>query len=161
MSNFKYHIGSIIIDFDQINIITKIENDCVFYKPINNENDHCINSIPLNNLSLAHLRSPMTKPEVKSLLENLHYEQAIELPFNGSNRINNGNFLKDIIYLNNPKRTARVLIYLNKIKTESTLSSNDETIYNKALDHLSEEISLVNKISLDSAKSKILNAIKR
>lgn len=158
MLNSKYHIGEMIIDFNQINVITKIENNRIFYKPINNENDRCISSIPLNNLSLAHMRLLMTKSEVKNLLENLPYEKAIDIPCN-SNRINSSNFLKEIIYLNNPQRTAKVLILLEKLKKDSKLSSTDESLYDQALSHLTNEISVVTKTSFESVKEKILKAL--
>ena len=71
-------------------------------------------------------------------------------------------FLKNIMYLNNPDRTAKLLIQLSKLKREmEKLSYSDQAIFEQALNHLTEEIALVTNNSVDQIRGKILKKIER
>lgn len=160
MNNTSLSVGDRIIDSDQIHLITKIENGLIFYKPLNSD---YTSSIPLENLSLACIRPLLTKSEIKSFLENLPNEEPIKTTANSvtNKQFNNNNLLKEVLYLNNHIKTGKLLVYLSLLKKESDLSRSDQAIYDQALSHLAEEISVVNSISIDSAKNKILTALKR
>jgi len=160
MNKSAFSVGDLIIDSDQIHTITKIENDVIFYKPSNNSLNGCTSSIPIKNLSLACIRSLLTKSEIKKFLENLSCEEATKVPFTTKNQFNNGNFLKEILYLNNPSRTGQLLVHLSKVERESQLSRADQNIFDQAISHLADEISFVNKIPIDTAKNQILTALK-
>ena len=159
MNKSVFSVGDLIIDSDQIHTITKIENDVIFYKPSNGLNG-CTSSIPIKNLSLACIRPLLTKSEIKNFLENLSGEEATKVPFTTKNQFNNGNFLKEILYLNNPSRTGQLLVFLSKTEKDSPLSKSDQNIFDQAISHLADEFSFVSKISVDTAKNQILAALK-
>ena len=160
MNKSVFSVGDLIIDSDQIHTITKIENDVIFYKPSNDSLNSCTSSIPIKNLSLACIRPLLTKSEIKNFLENLSGEEATKVPFTTKNQFNNGNFLKEILYLNNPSRTGQLLVFLSKTEKDSPLSKSDQNIFDQAISHLADEFSFVSKISVDTAKNQILAALK-
>ena len=159
----KFNVGDLIIDSNQVHTIVKIEDEKIFYEPLNQNNNrhNCLNSIPLANLSMARIRPLLNSLEVKNLLKTLSTEVEMELPKSTNNRINNNNAYKDILYLNEPTKTAKLLIHLQKIKKDTKLSYADQSVFDQGLNHLAEEISVVSNISLSTATTKILTAIKR
>jgi RNA polymerase-interacting CarD/CdnL/TRCF family regulator len=163
MDQNTLNVGDKIIDYEKIYIITKIENNQIFYQPFNIDKSSKTSyqcSIPLNNLSLACIRSLMTKTEIESFLKKLSHEESINLPPRQKNKYNN-NYFKEILFLNNPIKTGRMLIHLSKIKNETKLSRTDQTIYDQALSRLADEISIVTGDSFGVAKEKIIQAITR
>jgi RNA polymerase-interacting CarD/CdnL/TRCF family regulator len=147
-----------IIDFDQIHVVSKIEGDRIFYLPLikdKTQND-IISSIPYNNFQKASLRVLYTEDEVDNFLKSLPNEKPLEVTLNNKNYSNN---LKDYLFLNDPVITGKLLIYLIERQKTSTFSKSDQTIYEQALNHLSNEISVIKNISQDKAKNLILNAI--
>ena len=159
----KFNVGDLIIDSNQVHTIIKIEDDKIFYQPLNQNNNrhNCLNSIPLANLSMARIRPLLSPSEVKSFFKSLSSEEEIDSPKSNNNRINNNNFFKDILYLNDPQKTAKLLIHLQKLKKDIKLSYADQSVFDQGLNHLAEEISTVSNISTSTATSKILAAIKR
>lgn len=163
MVTSKFNVGDLIIDSNQVHTIVKIEDEKIFYEPLNQNNNrhNCLNSIPLANLSMARIRPLLNSLEVKNLLKTLSTEVEMELPKSTNNRINNNNAYKDILYLNEPAKTVKLLIHLQKIKKDTKLSYADQSVFDQGLNHLAEEISVVSNISLSTATTKILTAIKR
>lgn len=163
MVTSKFNVGDLIIDSNQVHTIVKIEDEKIFYEPLNQNNNrhNCLNSIPLANLSMARIRPLLNSLEVKNLLKTLSTEVEMELPKSTNNRINNNNAYKDILYLNEPAKTVKLLIHLQKIKKDTKLSYADQSVFDQGLNHLAEEISVVSNISLSTATTKILAAIKR
>ncbi len=163
MVTSKFNVGDLIIDSNQVHTIVKIEDEKIFYEPLNQNNNrhNCLNSIPLANLSMARIRPLLNSLEVKNLLKTLSTEVEMELPKSTNNRINNNNAYKDILYLNEPAKTAKLLIHLQKIKKDTKLSYADQSVFDQGLNHLAEEISVVSNISLSTATTKLLTAIKR
>lgn len=163
MATSKFNVGDLIIDSNQVHTIVKIEDDKIFYQSLNQSSSRhdCLNSIPLTNLSMARIRPLLTPQEVKDFLKKISTEEEIDSPKINNNRINSSNFFKDIIYLNDPQKTAKLLIHLLKIKNETKLSYVDQSIFDQGLAHLAEEISVVSNISVSTATAKILAAIKR
>lgn len=162
MVTSKFNVGDLIIDSNQVHTIVKIEDEKIFYQPLDQTNDHhqCSNSIPLKNLSIAQIRHLLNSSEIKDLLKNLS-SQDFESLKSTNNRINNNNLYKDIFYLNDPYKTGKLLIHLQELKKTTKLSYADQSIFDQSLNHLAKEISIVTKVSLDIATAKILAAIKR
>lgn len=163
MSNYVINVGDMIVDSEQIHVVSKIENDRVFYYPLQADDTKgkCTSSIPLSNLSKADIRPILTKAEVKEFLKKITTEEALEVP-EFTNRNNNSNSLKEVLYLNDPIKTGRLLIYFTQHQTPTTpISRFDQSIYEQALNHLSEEIAVVCNIDLNTAKKQLLSAIKR
>lgn len=161
MLNQSLKIGDKIIDSDQIHVVSKIENDIVFYHPLEKDerNSVVVSSIPLNNFKKAGLRVLSTKDDIKDFLKLLKKQEPLEVPAY-SNKNNNNN-LKEYLYLNDPLKTGQLLIYLNERQKTPLYSKADQIIFDQALDHLSVEISMVNKIPITDAKKQLLSAIKR
>jgi len=104
----------------------------------------------------------MTKSEVKIFWENLSKEESLDLPLNTNSKINNGAFLKDILYLNNPNKTTKLLVYLFALKKSlGKLSYSDQSVFDQALDSLVKEIAIVTGMATDKIREKILKSIER
>jgi RNA polymerase-interacting CarD/CdnL/TRCF family regulator len=151
-----------IIDSEQVHVVSKIENNNIFYVPLLKDNSKGSSSsfIPLENFSKACLRPLLTKSEVKELLEQLSKELPLDFP-KSTNQTNTSNLLKEVLYQNDPLKTGRLLIYLNSRLPKIELSRFEKLIFEQSLDHLSAEISVVNDITVDAAKKLILSAVKR
>lgn len=163
MVTSKFNVGDLIIDSNQVHTIVKIEDEKIFYEPLNQNNNrhNCLNSIPLANLSMARIRPLLSPSEVKKMLEGMTTEEEMDSPKSTNNRINNNNFFKDVLYLNDPEKTIKLLIHLQKVKKDNKLSYADQSVFDQGLNHLAEEISVVSNISVSTAAAKILAAIKR
>jgi RNA polymerase-interacting CarD/CdnL/TRCF family regulator len=153
--------GDMIIDFDQISVVSKIENDLVYYCSLIKDTNkgNISSSIPLNNFSKAGIRSLLTKEELKAFMKNLAKEEPLNIP-SYSNKNNNNN-LKEFLYLNDPHKTGQLLIYLNQRQKTPIYSKADQLIFDQAMDHLCQEVAVVSDISLDLAKKQILTAISK
>jgi len=163
MSNYVINVGDLIIDSEQIHVVSKIENDRIFYYPFEKDSTkgNCTSSTPLSNFSKADVRPILTKTEIKEFLKKLSNEEPLEIP-EFTNRNNNSNSLKEILYLNDPIKTGRLLIYFIRHQTaETPLSRFDQSIYEQALLHLAQEISTVTDTTIDAAKKQILSVIKK
>lgn len=162
MATSEFNVGDLIIDSNQIHTVVKIDDEKIFYRPLDQGNDHhqCSNSIPLKNLSIAQIRHLLNVSEIKDFLKKLSSEEVESLK-STNNRINNNNLYKDIFYLNDPYKTGKLLIHLQELKKTTKLSYADQSIFDQSLNHLAKEISVVTKVSLDTAITKILAAIKR
>jgi RNA polymerase-interacting CarD/CdnL/TRCF family regulator len=160
--NYQITVGQMIIDSEQVHVVSKIENNNIYYKPLLKDNNKGSSSsfIPLDNFSKACLRPLLKKDEVKELLKQLAKELPLDFP-KSTNQTNTSNLLKEVLYQNDPLKTGRLLIYLNLRTSEAELSRFERLIFDQAIDHLSAEISVVNNISLDIAKKQILLAVKR
>lgn len=152
-------VGDMIIDFDQIHVVSKIEGDRIFYNPLikDSTKGEITSSIPFTNFKKASLRILYTEKEIKAFIKNLSKEKPLEVP--NTNNKNNNNYLKEYLFSNDPIITGKLLIYLVERKKTSLFSKSDQLIYNQALTHLSNEISVIRNISPDAAKRQILTAI--
>lgn len=156
------NINDLIIDSEQIHVVSKIQDDRIFYYPLNKDDSkgNITSSIPLKNLDKAAIRPLMTLSEIKQFLKKLASETPLNVP-EFTNRNNNSNSLKEILYLNDPLKTGRLLIYFYQLQIKSDLSRFDQSIFDQALKHLAEEIAVVSKITFESAKKQILSVIKK
>lgn len=160
--NYQITVGQMIIDSEQVHVVSKIENNNIYYYPLIKDSNKGFSSsfIPLDNFSKACLRPLLTKKEVKELLKQLSKEPPLDFP-KSTNQTNTSNLFKEVLYQNDPLKTGRLLIYLNSHTLEAELSRFEKLIFDQALDHLSAEISVVNDITLDMAKKQILSVVKR
>ena len=79
-----------------------------------------------------------------------------------NSKINNGAFLKEIIYLNNPNKTAKLLIYLFSLKANiGKLSYSDQSLFDQGLNHIVDEIAVVTDTPTEKVKEKLLKGIQR
>jgi len=153
-------VGDMIIDSDQINVITKIDNGLVFFSPlikdVNVGKGEVICSIPTDNFSKAGIRFLLTKDEVKAFLKDLTTQKPLNIPVYTNK---NNNSLKEYLYLNNPTKTGQLLIFLNHRQKDIPLSKFDQIIFDQAICHLAEEIAAVNETNLEVAKKQILASL--
>lgn len=162
MKNNNFSVGEKIIDSDGIYVIFKIDEGRIHYRPVSDGKNGCTGSIPIDNLIQACIRPLMSKAEIKLFWENLTDEKPLEIPFSNNSKVNNGAFLKDILYLNNPSKTAKLLIYLAGLKKDlNKLSYSDQAVFDQALNHIVDEISVVTENPSRKIQEKILKTIER
>ena len=162
MVNYKINVGDLIIDSEQVHVVSKIDGDNIHYTPLQIDGTKGSSSsfIPLANFSKACLRPLLTKSETKELLKQLSKEAPLELPAS-TNQTNTSNLLKEVLYQNDPLKNGRLLIYLNSHLPKTELSRFEKLIFDQALDHLAAEISTATDTTIDAAKKQILSAVKR
>lgn len=160
--NYQITVGQMIIDSEQVHVVSKIENNNIYYTPFLKDSSKGSSSsfIPLDNFSKACLRPLLSKTEAKEFLKQLSKELPLDFP-KSTNQTNTSNLLKEVLYQNDPLKTGRLLIYLNSHPSDTELSRFEKLIFEQALDHLAAEISVVNDTTLDMAKKQILSAVKR
>ena len=155
-------VGDLIIDSDQISVISKIENNLIFFTPFikdkNAGKSEIISSIPFENFFKAGIRFLLTKDEIKTFLKDLTTQKPLSISA-VSNK--NSNSLKEYLYLNDPLKTGQLLILLNQRQQNGPLSKIDQLIFNQALEHLSQEISVVNQIDIKVAQKQILTSLSK
>lgn len=158
-SDYSINVGDKIIDYDQIHVVFKITEDIVHYESFvqNDKNKSLQSSISLKNFKKAGIRFLMTKKEVKEFLENLNTQTALDIPVN----VNKNNNLKEYLYLNDPLKTGQLLKFLWERRELPTYTKSDQALFDQAINHLSKEIAVVNNISQEKAKSKILDILKK
>jgi len=153
IANFTLKIGSKIIDSEQIYTISDIKNDVIYYK----SDDNCSCSIPVKNLSIACIRPLMSKEDITLIFKNLSEKESLNPPSTTKNNQNNNNYFGEILYSNNPSKICKLLVYFNQLEKNAVLTKSDQVIYDRALNHLANEISVVSKVPLNLTKNKILS----
>lgn len=162
MTNISFNVGDRIVDSDQIYVIFKIDGGKIYYRPVNDDKSGCTGSIPVNNLVQACIRPLMTKSEVKLFWENLAKEEPLDIPLSTNSKINNGAFLKDVLYSNDPNKTAKLLVHLFALKKSlGKLSYSDQSVFDQALSRLTDEIAIVTETPSGKIREKILKSIDR
>lgn len=158
-SDYSIKVGDKIIDYNQIHVVFNITEDIIHYKSLiqDDKNRGLQSSISLNSFKKAGIRFLMTKNEVKEFLKNLNVQAPLDISTN-TNKINN---LKEFLYLNDPIKTGQLLKFLWERSELPTYTKSDQLIFDQALNHLSSEISVVDNISQEKAKSKILDILKK
>jgi RNA polymerase-interacting CarD/CdnL/TRCF family regulator len=163
----QFRVGDKLVDYGQIHRIFKIKKVkifngdleyCIFYKPFF-ETDKCkslVCSIPESNVKEANLRRPVSKKYIYKTLRSLSKKP------NGETRINISEadlFFKE----NDPVETAKLLklLWLEKQDEERSLSTRKKYIFENAIRHLIEEISIVQKIGLKKAEMMIIRRLRR
>ena len=157
-------IGDNIIDNFQVYTVQKIveeteknggQRTVVYYAPVNNVNLLC--STPLKNFSEASLRKLMNKEELKFFITALSEKAADEVWVD-----NNAKNAKEILYLNNPTKTAKLLKNLWQKKKDNVVNylKSDQEIFEVAMNHILDEIVLISndsKIKVKEMETKALD----
>jgi RNA polymerase-interacting CarD/CdnL/TRCF family regulator len=156
-------IGDNIIDNFQIYTVTEVidqvdnkgnQNTVIYYGPMDNIKLSC--STPLKNFSEASLRKLITKEELKSLLKDLSEKAADEVWVD-----NNAKNAKEILYLNNPTKTAKLLKNLWQKKKNNVVNylKSDHEIFEIALNHIIDEVALVCNDTKIKVKEMVMKAL--
>lgn len=158
-SDISIKIGDKIIDYDQIHVVFKIDDDIIHYESLikGEKNKNLQSAISSKNFKKAGIRFLMTKKQVQEFLISLNSQMLLDMPIN----TNKNNNLKEIIYLNDPLKTGRLLKFLWQRRELPIYTKVDQMIFDQAINHLSNEISVVEKISFEKAKSKIITELKK
>lgn len=162
-----FKVGDKIVDYGQVYRIFKIKKDkvfsgkkedCIFYKPYfkTDKNQSLVYSIPESNIEEANLRKPVSKKKIKETLKILGKKS------NGENKVTlkeAGKYFRE----NDPVETARLLrlLWIEKQNEEKKLATRKKSMYQDAMRHLVEEMSVVQKIGLRKARKKIKRRIKK
>lgn len=154
-----FKVGDKIVDFGQVYRIFKIkkqkdakgkEEKVIFFKPYfkTKEDRTLICSIPANNIEQAHIRRPISKKELRELLGELSQKTNIENPINISGA-------REILNLNDPHKTARVLKSLWIEKNDKSLTKTRESVFRLSMKRLVEEVAFINGVSIEKARKQI------
>lgn len=159
VSDISIKVGDKIIDYDQINVVFKIEDDIIHYESLvkGEKNKSLQSAISSKNFKKAGIRFLMAKKQVQEFLASLSDQMLLDMPIN----TNKNNNLKEILYLNDPIKTGQLLKFLWQRRELPIYTKADQIIFDQAINHLSNEISVVEKISLEKAKSKIIAELKK
>ena len=153
-----FEVGTYIIDSDTIYIITKIEQDRVYYSPADVTGHHpsVTGSIPAANLISSGFRPLSTKAEIKQFFIDLTKAKP-------STEIIDSKFYKDLRGLNSPLQIIPLLkqLWISKNNTEVFFSGNNRDNLENIINHLCLEFSLVTKQSPDTIRKKIIAALSK
>lgn len=164
MNSEKIKIGAKIIEDGKVYRIFKIEKrqfqgeteNFIFYKPYFNYNDGdtVICSIPSSSINKTSIRPPASIDDIKDLIKSLgiRTEKTDEFDSNDA---------KDMLKENRLKRTALVAkkYWLKKHSEIDKLSFSQRRIMQNAIESLTEEIALVNNLSLEKAETLITSKL--
>lgn len=165
MKNIK--VGDKLVDSNHIYKVVKIKKakvfnggveNCLFYEPFY-KTEKCnslICSLPASNIEEANLRKPVTQKQIYETLKILGKRKNGETKITISDA---DSFIKE----NNPTETAKLirLLWLEKQTEEKSLSTRKKHLYENSLRHLTEEVSIIQKIGLKKAESKIKRRLKK
>ena len=136
----------------------KIEKH-VFFKPLfeTSENHTLSCSVPLRNVKLANIRRPWGKKKINRIITILTRE------FEGEYEPIDVNEAKDILKLNNPSKSARVLrniwVELNDDELNTTKSRKD--VFELSIKTLAQEVAFAYNLTLEKAEAKLTRALKK
>lgn len=166
----KFKVGDKIIDIGQVHRIFKIkkkENSdgetekLIFYKPFfkSEKDPSLICSISQSNLSETNLRRPASKKKIKETLKLLSKEPetVTKVDVRTASVYSKNNDLAVIT------RSLKMLWWerVEKKYEGKSLTSKKKRVYQNAMRHLTEEISIVEGISLKKAKEKIKRRLRK
>lgn len=156
----NFRVGDYIIDSEQIFVISKIDQNRLYYLPANADDDKyqtVSGSIPLANALSSGFRTLITPAEIKDFFKQLAQKQPIVEP---EEPIDPKNY-KEFICQNDPFKTIPLLqqLWITKNRIDATFSSNNRLTLEAITSHLAEEFSLVTKRSTSSIKDKIFKTL--
>jgi RNA polymerase-interacting CarD/CdnL/TRCF family regulator len=164
----QFQVGDKIVDYGQVYRVFKIKKDrifngekedCIYYKPYFkiDKSQSLVCSIPQSNIEEANLRKPVSKKKINETLQLLAKKPDDEIKVTIKEA---EAYFKE----NDPVETARLLrlLWLEKQDEEKKgLATRKKMMYQNALRHLVEEMSVVQKIGLKEAKKKIRRRLKK
>ena len=157
----KYKVGDKIIESGQVYRIFKIESGkrhngdvekIVHFKPYAkyNKNSTLVCSIPYKNIDTAFIRRPVSKQKIKTLTQKLSEIKNVRKFTN----LNEAKLLLKSPDLSDTIDVVRKLWKEAESKTES-LPKSKRDIMGSAISKITQELALVENISLAKADSKI------
>lgn len=152
--NSQFSPGDHIVDSDAIYIITKIEQNRVFYKPVDDgQHSSITGSIPLDNVITAGFRPLCSKHEIDEFFKQLSLAKKGE--------VIDSKLHKDLRCLNEPTKLIPLLkqLWTNKNDPNQNFSGSNRDTLEKIVDHLSREFSLSLKQKPETIRKKITDTL--
>ena len=157
-SSPSFEVGTYIIDSDTIYIITKIEDDRLFYSPADITGHHpsVTGSIPLKNVISSGFRLLATKSEIKDFFAKLEKTKP-------SSEIIDSKIFKDLRCLNDSNQIIPLLkqLWISKNNPDTFFSGNNRDTLENILNHLSQEFAIVFKQKPETVRNKIITALSK
>lgn len=154
--NKRFKVGDKIIDFGQVYRIFKIKKKILFYRPYfkTKRNKGIVCSIPVKNVDKAKIRKPISKRQLKKIFNRLSEPQKI----NGPLQITK---LREKLRFNDAFKTAQTLktIWLDKNDESTNFTRPKKEVFDLTMKRLVEEVALVKKLSLATARKRINKAL--
>lgn len=163
----SFKVGGKIIDFGQVYRIFKIKNrkstenkkvKVIHFKPYykTKQDKDLVCSIPVKNVSLTHIRKPISKNRMRQLLKKLSEKEDKKRPVNTTQA-------KEKLRLNRPETTVKILkrLWLDKQDESTSFTSNKKNLLNLSMKRLVEEVAFVFDISVAKARKKIKRALRK
>lgn len=161
----EYKVGDKIVNFGQVYRIFKIEDQgkgvngrerIIHYRPYfkSKDNRTVVCSIPVSSLDKTSIRKPISKSEVKEIMQNLsvklYRREHVETEE-----------AKELINKNKPGVTMRVLKRLWKEKESEPegFTKSKKDVLELAVKRLAEEVAYVSNISIEKANARINSAL--
>jgi RNA polymerase-interacting CarD/CdnL/TRCF family regulator len=165
MKTKKFKVGDKLVEFGQVFTIFKIgkskdtngkSEDAIFFKPHYkiSKSPGLICSIPIKNIHKTKIRKPISKEKLKKLTTKLKSKSEVEkFPTVGK--------VKELLKSNNPTDTVIALrsLWKEKEAKPDNFPKSMKDVFELAIENLTHEFALVNRLSLDKAKKKILSAL--
>ena len=169
LDNTPIKVGDELVEFGKVYKVFKIESkpsfdglveEHVFFKPIYDTSDNrtlsC--SIPVKNITQANIRRPLEKKKMSEILNLLSTLDA-----SSEVHVLDINEAREILKLNNPAESARVLVgiwkEINTVEDLATKSRRD--IFDMSLKNLTQEVAFAYELSLEEAEKKLQKALKK
>jgi RNA polymerase-interacting CarD/CdnL/TRCF family regulator len=161
-----FKVGDKIINFNKVYRIFKItkqkkegrQEQVISFRPYfqTKEKKSLTFSIPVANIDKTNIRKPVSKKELKRLLTELSKISKIKTPIDITKT-------RGELSLNNPNIHIQILKCLWKEKNDETtnFTKSKSEILGLAIKLLTEEVALVNGISLKKAEKKIKATLQR
>lgn len=158
-------VGDKIVNFGKVHEIFEISLEkqgnesrkIVYFRPFftNPQNKGLTCSIPLQNVTKAEIRRPITK----QVTRELHIEIKQEIK---TTTFPDANEITTMFNTNDPQTMVKILRLLNKEKKikETGLSTSKKNIYDKIIDSLAQEFAFATNKPVETAKKKIESALK-
>jgi len=156
-NNKTFKVGDKIVHYSKIFRIFKIKgrknkDKVIFFRSLfkSRENRKLVFSIPMSLINRANIRKLLSRNKLKLLLKKLAKKPDIKAPINLLK-------VKEGLNLNDPEKNIQILNCLWGEKNDQSTSFNKskEEALKLAIKQLSQELALVNNISLTKAQQKI------
>ncbi|GAI43244.1 unnamed protein product [marine sediment metagenome] len=160
--NKTFKVGDKIIHFDQVYRIFKIrkrnKDKIIFFKRYfkTKENRKLVFSIPISSIDETKVRKPISKKKLRDLFKALSQKPEAKIAINTVKA-------KELLGSNSLDKIIEILkqFWQEKKTDPDHFNKSKENVFKLAIKKLSEEIALVNDISLAKARKKIKNALKK
>jgi RNA polymerase-interacting CarD/CdnL/TRCF family regulator len=161
-------VGDELVEYGKVYKVFKIADkkmydgktvEHVFFKPMYETSDNQTLScaVPLKNIKDANIRRPLEKKKVAEILT------ALTEKFHGEYEVLDVNEAKDILKLNSPKKSAKVLrtIWREINDDELNTTKSRKDVFELSMKTLAQEVALTYNLSLEKAEAKLQRALKK